>query len=161
MAPAVAIPIVTLVTSLAATAYTAQAQSKAGKFQAQIAQRNAEAAAQAARDAQARGLNEGVRMAMAAGQVRGAARAGFGTSGVELTSGSALDVLSDHAMFTELDKQSTKANAEREAYGSLVQAGNYLAQGRADAATGRNAAIGTVIGGTSQAAGNYYTMKHY
>ena len=158
MAPA--IPIVTLVASLAATAYTAQAQAQAGKFQAQIAKRNAEAQEKAARDAQARGLNEGVRLAMAAGQVRGAARAGFGTSGVELTSGSALDVLSDHAMFTELDKQSTKANAEREAYSMRVQAGNYLAQGQADRASGNNAAIGTVIGGTSSAAGNYYTMKY-
>jgi len=161
VAPAVAIPIVTLVTSLAATAYSAQAQSQAGKFQAAIARRNAEAQEKAARDAQARGLNEGVRLAMAAGQVRGAARAGFGTSGVELTSGSALDVLSDHAMFSELDKQSVKANAERESYGMHVQAGNYLAQGRADRATGNNAAIGTVIGGVSSAAGNYYSMKHY
>ena len=156
MAPA--IPIISLVASLAATAYSAQAQSKAASFQNAIAKRNAEAQERAARDAQARGLNEGVRLAMAAGQVRGAARAGFGASGVELTSGSALDVLSDHAMFTELDKQTAKSNAEREAYGMRVQAGNYLAQGQADLATGRNAAIGTVLSGVSSAAGNYYSM---
>jgi hypothetical protein len=158
MAPA--IPIITLVASLAATAYSAYAQNQASSFQAAIAKRNAEAAERAARDAAARGLNEGVKLSLAAGQARGAVRAGFGASGVELTSGSPLDVLSDAAMFTELDKQTLRSNAEREAAGFRVQSGNYLAQGSAARAEGRNAAFGTVLGGTSSAFGNYYGSKH-
>lgn len=152
MAPAT----VTLVISLVGTAYAAYAQKQAGNFQAAIARRNAEANEKAARDAAARGLNEGVKTALAGGQVRGAIRAGFGASGVEVTSGSPLDVLSDAAMFNELDKQTTKSNAEREAYGLRVGAGNYLAQSSADRATGRNAAAGTVLSGTASAYGDYY-----
>jgi len=155
MAPA-AIP---LVISLVGTAYGAYAQKQAGDFQAAIAKRNADAKEQEARDAQARGLNEGVDIALKGGQVRGAIKAGFGASGVETTSGSALDVLSDAAMFTELDKQTAKSNADREAFALRVGAGNYLAQSSADKSSGRNAAAGTILTGTSSAVGNYYQAK--
>lgn len=163
MAPVAAIPVAVqaaaLAISAAAGAYAAYAQKQAGDFQAAIAKRNADAEEKAAQDAQARGLNEGVAQALKGGQARGAIRAGFGASGVELTSGSPLDVLSDAAMFNELDKQTIKANAEREAYSHRVGAGNYLAQAGADKATGRNAAIGTVLTTGSQVAGDWYKLK--
>jgi len=159
MAPA-AIPIITLVVSAAAAGYGAYAQKQAGDFQAAIAKRNADQAEAAAKDAAARGLNEGVKIALAGGVTRGAIKAGFGASGVETESGSPLDVLSDAAMYNELDKQTAKSNSEREQYSLRIQQGNYLAQGQADRASGRNAAFGTLLSGTSSAAGNYYSSTN-
>jgi hypothetical protein len=157
MAPA--IPIISLVVGIAGTAYSAYAQKQAGDFQSAMEKRNAEAAERAARDAAARGLNEGVKAALAGGQVRGAIRAGFGASGVEVTSGSPLDVLSDAAMFNELDKQTIANNAEREAHGFRLQAGNYLAQASASRSAGRSNAAGTILSGTASTLGNYYQMR--
>jgi len=142
-----------------ATLYAAYAQKQASDFQAAVAKRNADAQNEMARDAAARGLNEGVRVGLAGGAVRGAMRAGFGASGVEVGSGSPLDVLSDAAMFNELDKQTAKSNAEREAYALRVGAGNYLAQSEIDRRRGTMAATGTILSGSAQVAGDYLRYR--
>jgi hypothetical protein len=145
-----------IVMTVISTAYAAYAQKAAGDFQAAIAKRNADAATAMARDAAARGLNEGVKIGLVGGATRGAIRAGFGASGVELTSGSPLDVLSDAAMFNELDKQTAKSNSEREQYALRTQAGNYLAQGQLDQMKGNYGAVGSLLSGASSLTGDYY-----
>lgn len=159
MSPA-AIPVITLVVSSVATAYSVYAQQQASSLQDAIAKRNADAAEKAARDAEARGLNEGVKVGLAGGVTRGALRAGVGASGVEVGSGSALDVLSDAAMFNELDKQTTQDNARREAAGFLNQKGNFLLQNQLDQSSASSGQIGTLLTGASSAAGNYYNQTH-
>ena len=42
-------------------------------------------------------------------------------NGVDLSSGSPLDILGDTAMYGELDALTIRSNAEREAYGYRVQ----------------------------------------
>ena len=159
MAPA-AVAIVGVVASAAGAAYSAYAQKQAGDFQAAIAKRNADAAEKAARDAAERGLNEGVRVGLVGGATRGAIRAGFGASGVDVGTGSPLDILSDAAMFNELDKQTARSNASREAFSARFQAGNYLAQGSLDKTRGRSNAAGTILSGAAQAYGDYYGATH-
>lgn len=162
MAPAfiAALPIITAVTAAVGTAYGIYAQQQASSFQKKMAARNAEAAQQAARDAAARGLNEGVKVSLAGGAARGALRAGFGASGIVAGSGSSLDVLSDAAMFNELDKETAQSNAEREAFGFRNQAGNFLLQSRMDSAAARSQSVGTLLSGASSIGGNYYSQTH-
>lgn len=152
MAPAA----VGLVVTIASAAYTAYAQKQAGDFQAAVAKRNAEAAEKMAQDASARGLNEGIRLSLVGGATRGSIRAGYGASGIDLASGSPLDVLSDAAMFTELNKEAAKSNSDREAFSYRTQSGNFLAQGSIDKTTGMYAAGGTLLTGAGQAYGDYF-----
>ncbi len=154
-----AAPIIAIVGTVVSTAYAAYAQKAAGDFQAAIARRNAENQEAMARDAAARGLNEGVRVALIGGHVRGEARAAYGASGISLASGSPLDVLGDIAMFNELDKQTARSNANREAFTYRAQAGNFTAQAKADTATGTNQAIGTLLTGAGTVAGDYYRLN--
>jgi len=153
-----AIPVITAVTAAVGTAYGVYAQQKASAFQAKMAKRNADAAEQAARDAEARGLNEGVKVGLAGGVARGAQRAAFGASGIVAGSGSSLDILSDMAMYNELDKETAKSNASREAAGFRNQALNIRLQGKADKATSNYNSAGTILTGASQIAGNYYSQ---
>jgi hypothetical protein len=151
--------IASLVVSSVSAAYAAYAQRQAGNFQAEVAKRNAEMQEVQAKDAEARGLEEGVRVALAGGHTRGAIRAGFGASGVTVNEGSALDVLADAALYGELDKQTVRANAAREAFAFRVGAGNYLAQANLARSSGRTGAASTLLTGASQFAGDYYRYR--
>lgn len=155
-----AIPVITAVTAAIGVAYGVYAQQQASAFQTKIARRNSDAADQAARDASARGLNEGVKVGLAGGAARGSQRAAFGASGVVAGSGSSLDVLSDIAMFNELDKETAQSNAEREAFGFTTKGQNIRLQAGADRAAARYDSAGTILTGASSIAGNYYTQTH-
>jgi len=159
MGPGVpAIVVATTVISSLATAYGVYAQQQASKFQSAMAARNAKEAEKAAQDANARGLAEGIKLSLAGGAARGAARARFGASGVVAGSGSPLDVLGDMAMFDELDKQTSQHNFENEGRGFMNQAANIRLQSSADRAAARNQSIGTILTGASSISGNYFSM---
>lgn len=145
----------TLFATVAALAASAYQQEQQGEFQKKVQQRNADAEEKAARDAEARGLNEGVNAGLVGGAQRGAIRAEFGASGLDVGSGSALDVLSDVAMMTELNKRTAQANASREADFHRLRAGDYLAQGELSRRRGSYDAFGTVLGGSASVYGNY------
>ncbi len=109
---AAALPILK-VAATAAAALSALSQASAASSQAnynaQVADRNAGVARdQAARDAEAQGRR--------ARQVLGAARAGFGASGVT-SEGSPLDVLMNSASNAEMDRQNILYKGELRAIG--------------------------------------------
>ena len=64
--------------------------------------------------------------------MKGAQRASFANHGVDVGTGSPLDVLSSTDLAAAQDVATTKANAQREAYGFRVQGANYAAQAAAD-----------------------------
>ena len=150
---------VATITTIIATMYSIYAQQEASSFQAAQAKRNAEAEEKMGADARARGLEEGTRIALAGGATRGAIRAAYGASGVELTSGSPLDVLSDAAMFAKLDKEVTQSNAEREAFANKRRAGDYLAQSSLDRMRANQGIGATILSGATQAYGDYYAVQ--
>lgn len=87
-----------------------QAQRQAADYNAAIAQQNAVIAQQqgiAAVEAQQRN----------AARTIGAAKAAYGASGVQVDSGSPLDVLAESARMAELDKLTTKYNYDLRALG--------------------------------------------
>jgi hypothetical protein len=137
--------------ALAVTAASAAAQAKgqlsagkaakqAGESQQQVAEANAQqsefnahvADLQAA-DATTRGAEEESRFRTSVRGLIGSQRAGFAGQGVDVGSGSALDVQADAAYLGELDALTIRSNAAREAWGYQVQSENY----RQDAAVQR------------------------
>jgi len=68
-------------------------------------------------DARARGAMAEQRHRLQVAQFKGSQRAQMAANGLDLTQGSALDILTDTDFLGERDAQIIRANAEREAYG--------------------------------------------
>lgn len=169
--PLIALAVVEAV-SIGVSAYgqhkAGQAAKKAGESQQVVANLqgdqldyNASVADLQAQDALDRGQADEAKFRKSIAGVIGQQRAGFAGQGVDVGSGSAVDVQADAAYLGELDAQTIRANAKREAWGFSVQAADYRSSaavarkgGAIDAQAGRNAAtagniaaIGTIAGG--------------
>lgn len=94
------------------------ADSKAAIEQAQLEQA---AAGYNARQSEIRGNREAGRLRMLGSQSRSAEKLKYIAGGEDASSGSAAAVLSDSAAMTEMDAQTVKNNAAREAWGFRLQ----------------------------------------
>lgn len=174
----------TLALTAAATAMSAygmyaqgQQQQKQAEYQAAVANNNAIVANQnaaiqdrAAQDALARGRIDEQQHRLKVAQMKGSQRSALAASGVQVDTGSALDVVADTALMGEMDALTIRSNAEREAYSFLVGAYNARAQASTlqaesglyrmtGANAARNGAFGagtTLLGGAAQIGANYY-----
>jgi hypothetical protein len=105
--------------------------------QAQVSRNNAQIAEWQAEDAIKRGGRDAMKVRTRANRLKGAQRAGFGANGVDMSTGSALQILSDTEYFGEVDVGTVKDNAGKEAWALRNQAMGFnadasLMQGRAD-----------------------------
>jgi hypothetical protein len=81
--------------------------------------------------------------------ITGAQRASFGAQGVDLSSGSAADVIGNDQRLGQIEAQTIRNNAAREALGLKTQA-TLVRMGGANAAQGyKNAATGSLLSGAS------------
>lgn len=143
----------TAVSVLSSTQGGAASQNQAN-YQAAVAENNriiSEQNAQAATDA---GEASSQTSQMRTAQQIGAKKAAAAASGVDIGSGSPLDVIADTSRIGMLDALTIKNNAARAAYGYKVQGQAASAQGVLDIYQGENArragdigAIGSVLGG--------------
>jgi len=159
-----------------------QQQQKQAEYQAAVANNNSIVAEQnaqiqdrAAQDALSRGRIEEQQHRLKVAQMKGTQRSALAASGVQVDTGSALDMVADTAMMGEMDALTIRNNAERESYNSLVGAYNARAQAstlRAEAGlqmmAGRNAARNgtwgaatTLLGGAAQIGMNYSLLSSY
>lgn len=145
----------------------AYSQSKASKqaygFQAAVARNNAQVDEYRAEDAVTRGQQAQFRQGLQTAQITGAQRARFAASGLSLTDGSPLNILSDTKYMGEMDRQTIGENADREAWALRMQANNdmsnaALLQMRADSEHPNRAFLTTLVGGSGQVAGSWYNM---
>jgi len=81
------------------------------------------------------------------------------TTGLEVDSGSFGDILADTAKFGELDAQTVRTNALKEAWGLQIDATNDRLQGSMAGKAGKMNAAGTLLSGASQAFGMYSSYK--
>jgi hypothetical protein len=150
---------IALASSAATGAYTADASKKQGQYQAEVAHQNAalsdHKAAQAATIGSIQEERARTRGKLAIGQQRAAIAA----NGVDLGSGTAMDIVSDTALFGEEDALTTRFNAMNDAWGLRAQAVDYRNQGRAAKAKGKNEATGTYLTTGANMAGSYYNYK--
>ena len=127
-----------------------QAASAAGRAQAAANDQNARMADEQARDALRRGAYDELRQRRQTSILQGQQRAVLAASGVEIDSGSALDVQEATGLEGEQDAAIIRYNAEREAWGYGVQATNYRNAASAARAEGKSAMTAGIIGaGTS------------
>lgn len=148
---AVAVPWLTL----AAAAYSGYTQYQAGRYQAEVAKKNQQLGREAASDAILRGQVEEDVTRQKGFRLKGAQRAAFGASGVDVATGSPLDVLADTAGLSELDAVTIRNNAAREAWGYENQAMNLRLRGDLEAEAALGAGVGTALGGTAEALYQY------
>lgn len=124
---------------------TASGQNQAGKYNQQVANVNAQIAEWQAEDALARGREQVTRQREYIRQLTGSQRARLAAQGIDIDSGSALDVQLDTARSGELDVLAIENAARREAWGYRVQAQDYRTRGAIARYEGRQAAVGTLL----------------
>lgn len=130
-----------------ATAGQANYNARVAKNNATIANQNAVYSEEAGEaKTQAQGQKE-------AGQL-GAIKTGLAANGVDVNSGSALDVQTGQRATGALDEQTIANNTELEAYGYRSQATGYEATAKLDSAEAAEAPIGAALGATGTLLGN-------
>lgn len=147
-----AIPVVV---SLIGTGVAAYGQHQAASFQEDIANRNAQQADLAAKDAVARGEVAVENQRNRVRGIMGSQAAAIGASGVQGGTGTTGDVLTQTATLGELDAQTIRANAYREAWGYKAQGANFNLQGQLAGMEGQSAVTGSLITGAARAYGIY------
>lgn len=130
-----------------------QAAAQASKYNAKVADMNAQISERRARDAIERGKLEEQKKRTENAQIEGRQRAAMAANGVDLSFGSPLDTLVDTATLGEVDALTIRSNSYREAYDYKVQAAN----GRADANLARMRAKSESTGGYLSAASTLLT----
>jgi hypothetical protein len=147
--------------STAGTIYSGIAQANALKaqmeVQKQVSEMNQRVADYKAKDAIERGKEDEVQYRKQVKRVIGAQRAALGASGIEIGSGSALDLQTDAAAIGEADALTIRQNARMEAFGYKMEGLGIASQGKINqAALGgqlaatRGATILTGIAGAAE-----------
>jgi hypothetical protein len=122
-----------------------RAQKANADYQEQLGERNAEIGRrQASQERQIGNIDE-ERHLRKVRQLLGSQRAQQAANGLDINSGSALDLQAETAGFGGADAATIRSNSLRRAWGLEVGAVNDLNSGRAAAAESRNAATGTLI----------------
>jgi hypothetical protein len=138
------------IVAAAGSAVSAYGQIKAGNFNAAVGRQNARNLNAAAADAEDRGDLAAGQSATQTGLLLGAQRARLAAGGVDVGSGSALDLLMNTAGIGEQDALTIRNNAAREAWGLRTQAKDQQAQARFARAAGLYGAGSTLLTGAGQ-----------
>lgn len=141
----------------------AKAAEAQARYQAAIAHNNQIIANRNADDSRKRGEEAAQEQLRKTSALQGRQRAVMAAFGLDIASGSPLDVLEDTASYGTLDALTIKNNAERQAIGYSAQAMNFEAEGNMAnmrASSIRSAApiqaFSTALGGFQSVASNWY-----
>ncbi|MGD0106397.1 MAG: hypothetical protein ABSC06_20515 [Rhodopila sp.] len=126
-----------------------EASQASANYQSQVAANNATIANQNALAATAAGNAQAEQSRMKTNATIGAQMAGQASSGIDVGSGSALDVRTSQKELGELDVLTIRNTAARQAYGYQTQSMSDTAQSGLDTAQGGFAATAGDIGGVS------------
>jgi hypothetical protein len=136
-----AMPLALQIAGAAFTAYSAYSQSSASKnayeYQAAVNRNNAKIAEWNAQDAARRGEQDEVNARRKIAATMGAQRATLAGRGIDMSEGSALNILTDTAYLGEQDVLTVRDNTAKNVWAARVQASNdrsnaELLQMRAD-----------------------------
>lgn len=131
-----------------------EAASQAAAYNAQVAANNAKLATQNASTIAQEGEQQTAQAQQQTKAKLGAILANQGASGVDVNTGSAVDVRSSAAELGELNAINIRANAVRQAYGQQVQAAGDTGQSQLDKSeSSSDAAAGFIKGGSTLLSG--------
>lgn len=144
----------------------ARAEQQRYDYQAQVNENNRIVSEWKAKDATDRGGIKERQHRLKVSQLKGRQMAVMAANGIDVTDGSALDILGDTAFLGELDALTIKSNAEREAYDYKVQGSNYQAQSQLNTMAGQNAytagnynAMSSLLSGAGSVASKWYAKQ--
>lgn len=142
--------------------YGAKSQKSSLEFQAQMDDINARLAESSAQTILFQGQREEQRSRLQTAQMKSAQRVALAANGVDLTEGSAAEILTSTDVLGEVDANTIHANAVRAAWGQRTQATNMQidAMGKRTAARAikpNMAATSTLLNGATQVASSWYT----
>lgn len=122
-------------------------QANAADYQAQIAANNAKIAEQNAAHAAQAGEQQAADASQKGAANLGAIKAAIAANGLDVNSGSALDVEKSARSTSQLNTLRTENNAQQQVYGYRSQASNYEAQAELDRSEEGPDVLGGVLGG--------------
>ena len=170
--------ITALVTSIVATAVSTTmgvvssvqqgtAQQAQYNYQAEVARNNAKIAQANADQQRQEGIEESRLQRIKTLQAIGKQQTAMAANGIDISSGTALDIIEDTSAMGELDALTTRYNSETQAIAYEQQANNFTNQANLDVFAGENAyrsgvtnAISTGVNGLGNAAsvaGKWYS----
>ena len=135
--------------ALKGSADEAKALRKQGDYQKDMYDFNASIAKLQAEDAIKRGEREAIRYEKKGQQAIGASRAALAAQGVDVSSGSALDVQTDIAEQAAVGAVTIRNNAWRQAWGYKVQAESYSQTGFMEREAAQAKAKSTMLTGVA------------
>lgn len=116
-----------------------KAQQAQYNYQAKVNEENAKIAQSNADMQRQQGIEEARLQRLKTASVIGSQKAAMAANGVDVTQGTAVDVISDTAAMGELDALQTQYNYEMKARGYETEAGNFKNQANLDIISGKNA----------------------
>jgi len=137
---------------------SAEGARQKARFQADVLKQNAKIADMQAEDVLRRGEEAVFEKRLEGKRVIGAQRAALAAQGIELGSGSALDIQGDTAAQAEIDALTIRNNAFREAMGYRMRAGQLRTEARGTRLFGSLTAQQTLLGSGVAAAGTAFSM---
>jgi len=137
----------------AAGAYQADSQKKSGEYQNEVAQQNAELDDFRAEQSSALGSIAEEKHRSKVRQMAGTQRANLAANGIDLSSGTAEDMVAETYQMGETDALTIRFNALNEAWGYRVSGTNNRNDGAFAKATGKNNATGTYLSTAASVAG--------
>lgn len=145
---------------------SANAEAAAAKYNASEAQVNAGIAKQNEALSAQSGEEQVAQQQQRTRAEVGASLANQAASGVDVNSGSAVDVRMSESELGQLDALNVRSNATREAFGYSTQASNFKNEASLDSFEAKNDtsagvvnAAGTLLGSAGSAASNFYKYK--
>lgn len=144
--------------------YSAAGQKISLGLQADLDAINARLAEGAARDSLARGERAYGASKLSTAAAKGSQMAGIDDAGFDVSYGSAAQILTGTDFLGEIDADTIKANAVREAWGHRIEATNLRSSSAVNRMSAKAinpgmAAVSTLLTEGAQVAGSYYALK--
>ena len=131
------------------TLASAGAQYQSAQYGQAMATQNAKLAEQHGMASLTQGRLEQERIARRARQIQGQQRAMYGASGVDISSGSPLEIQASTEYMAAQDKALVRYNAELKKWGFDVESANYKTQASQYGNMGKSALVGGLLGAGS------------
>lgn len=152
------------VVQTSAAMQASKAQKQAYEYQAAVSRNNQKIAEWQAQNEIAKGQEAEIEQRRKIAALKGSQRAGLAAKGLDISTGSALNILTDTDYLGELDVANIRSNAERAAWAARVQGSNEAANAelltmRAEAENPLMTGAGTFLSGAGSVADRWYTYN--
>jgi hypothetical protein len=144
-----------LIAAAAGTGVAAKSAHDQSQYQGEVNKNNAKSAQFAAQDALDRGMVAEDLQRTKNRQLLASQNAALAANGIDTTTGTGLNLLTDSAGLGEFDAQTVRANAVKQAYGLTNNSINLMADSEAARITGRNNVASSLLTGGSNAYNGY------